>query len=98
MQILAKDQNKVWNLRLLKLISTRLIFVQRSRQLVLTHDDSGLSIIDRNVCFKINKSEVKSLHPTPLMRVVAIDQGHHRRDGVVVRASASQSVDLGFIP
>ena len=76
MQILAKDQNKVWNLRLLKLISTRLIFVQRSRQLVLTHDDSGLSIIDRNVCFKINKSEVKSLHPTPLMRVVAIDQGH----------------------
>ena len=24
--------------------------------------------------------------------------GVHRRDGVVVRASASQSVDLGFIP
>ena len=23
---------------------------------------------------------------------------HHQRDGVVVRASASQSVDLGFIP
>ena len=25
-------------------------------------------------------------------------QRHERRDGVVVRASASQSVDLGFIP
>ena len=26
------------------------------------------------------------------------DEDRHRRDGVVVRASASQSVDLGFIP
>ena len=27
-----------------------------------------------------------------------LQHAYHRRDGVVVRASASQSVDLGFIP
>ena len=36
-----------------------------------------------------------------LLKLVALKKGNHptdRRDGVVVRASASQLVDMGFIP
>ena len=33
-----------------------------------------------------------------LFNWISINSANNRRDGVVVRASASQSVDLGFIP
>ena len=52
------------------------------------------------VCVSLaNSSPV--LQITVLLSLAHIDTAsniNHRRDGVVVRASASQSVDLGFIP
>ena len=41
-----------------------------------------------------------SLHYEKSNNFISYDtsRGHNRRDGVVVRASASQSVDLGFVP